>query len=533
MGPFTPKEHLHLLVLLISMSILVCDGGKVLVVPMDGSHWVNMDFLIQALHQRGHTVTVLRSSKSWYVKERAPHYGAITVPVSEGFDEDFVNPVIKRLIEAQRSNSSMLNFMGLHAEMFNTMVKAHRITCEMATNIFEDQALMRTLNESRFDLVLTDPCLGTGILLAHFLHLPLVYNVRWITAGEGHFAIAPSPLSYIPLTGLGLSDKITFLDRTKNVLFYLLNEFHQWLRVKPQYQAVCDRYFSPKVDFSELLQAADIWLMRVDFVFEFPRPTMPNVVYMGGFQCVPAKVLPEELELFVESSGEHGVIVMSLGTFVKELPPDMTDEIAAAFAQLPQKIIWRFPGDRLPPALGNNTLLVNWMPQNDLLGHPKVKLFVAHGGTNGIQEAIYHGVPVVGLPIYSDQLDNLVRLRERGAAKILSIATVNRASFLQALQEVLHEPSYSGNMLRLSRLHRDQPMKPLDRALFWIEFVMRHRGAGHLRTESYKLPWFSYYSIDVVLALLTVMFTLTLLVVALVRHLCVTLCCRERKSKKE
>ncbi|TWW67470.1 UDP-glucuronosyltransferase 2B2 [Takifugu flavidus] len=44
-------------------------------------------------------------------------------------------------------------------------------------------------------------------------------------------------------------------------------------------------------------------------------------------------------------------------------------------------------------------------------------------------------------------------------------------------------------------------MKPLDSALFWIEFVMRHKGAAHLRTESDRLPWYSYHSVDVMLFL--------------------------------
>ncbi|KAM3625524.1 uncharacterized protein V6R79_013459 [Siganus canaliculatus] len=243
--------------------------------------------------------------------------------------------------------------------------------------------------------------------------------------------------------------------------------------------------------------------MRVDFVFEFPRPTMPNAVYIGGFQCKPAESLPEHLENFVQSSGEHGFIIMSLGTFVNQLPADITNVIAAAFAKLSQKVIWKHKGER-PAALGNNTLIVDWMPQNDLLGHPKIRLFVAHGGTNGVQEAIYHGVPVVGLPVFFDQYDNLLRLKERGAAKLLSLATVDKDdNFLKAIQEVLNEPSYRMNMQRLSRLHRDKPMKPLDTALFWIEFVMRHKGAAHLRTESYKMPWYSYHSVDVFLSFLT------------------------------
>ncbi|XP_022623824.1 UDP-glucuronosyltransferase 2B15-like isoform X2 [Seriola dumerili] len=263
------------------------------------------------------------------------------------------------------------------------------------------------------------------------------------------------------------------------------------------------RLFGSDVHYMELFQAADIWLMRNDFTFEFPRPTMPNVVYMSGFQCKPSKTLSKELEDFVQSSGEHGVVVMTLGTLVAKLPEDVAEDIAAGFAQLPQKVIWRYQGKR-PSTLGNNTLLLDWLPQNDLLGHPKTRVFVAHGGTNGMQEAIYHGVPLVGLPLMFDQHDNFFRMKARGVAKVLDIATLNKDNFLEALEEVLYEPSYREKMTTLSNLHRDQPMKPLDRAIFWIEFVMRHKGAPHLRTESYRMSSIQYYSIDVVAFLLAV-----------------------------
>lgn len=101
----------------------------------------------------------------------------------------------------------------------------------------------------------------------------------------------------------------------------------------------------------------------------------------------------------MQSSANHGVIIMSLGTFVPTLPDDLANEIATAFAKLPQKVPWSYRGPK-PSTLGNNTLLVDWMPQKDFLGHPNVKLFVAYGGTNGNQEAIYHRVPVVGLPLF-------------------------------------------------------------------------------------------------------------------------------------
>ncbi|XP_062405124.1 UDP-glucuronosyltransferase 2B31-like [Sardina pilchardus] len=509
-----------LLLPLLFLFVSGCHGGKILVAPVEGSHWVNMDILIRALHDRGHSITVVRTTKSWYIKEDSTYYDSVTVPVETGFDEEFVKPLILQLMEVERGRSSIINFIPLQLLMFSAMYDLHDIACQMASLMFEDRALMQRLNESQFDLVLTDPSFGEGILLAHYLKLPLVYNVRWVTITEGHLHLAPSPVSYIPITGSGLSDKMTLLQRVKNMLFHLLVQYEFKFPIRAQYQEVCDKYFEPRVDFHELVLAADIWLMRVDFVFEFPRPTMPNAVYMGGFQCKPAKPLPQDLEDFVQSSGEHGVVIMSLGTLVSDIPSDLAEDIAAAFADLPQKVIWRHVGQR-PSTLGNNTLLVKWMPQKDLLGHPKIRAFVAHGGTNGVQEALYHGVPVLGIPLFFDQYDNLLRLQKRGGAKMLTIATINKDTFLQALQEVLHEPSYRENMQRLSRLHRDQPMQPLDRAMFWIEFVMRHKGAAHLRTESYNMPWYSYHSVDVVVFLLAVVISVVVISCVVIRYTCV------------
>ncbi|MEQ2186130.1 hypothetical protein GOODEAATRI_025474 [Goodea atripinnis] len=383
---------------------------KILVFPHDGSHWVNMKVLVEELHSRGHFVTVIRAADSWYISETAPHYEAITI-------------------------------------------------CKMIVHIFESKELMKALQEAKYDAILTDPANGGGVFLAHSLGLPMVFNARWTVHGEAHFAIAPSPLSYVPLPPSELTDKMTFFERVKNIIFYHMRMHLYKQVVAPHYSSLCKRYFGPDVDYFSLFQAADVWLMRVDFVFEFPRPTMPNVFYMGGFQCKPAKPLPQHLEEFVQSSGEHGVIIMSLGTLIGELPRDLADEIAAGFANLPQKVIWRYKGAK-PPSLGNNTLIIDWMPQNDLLGHPKIKLFVSHGGTNGIYEAIYHGVPIVGIPFVFDQADNLSRLRAKGVARILDVSDLNQKVFQKTLQEVLYEPSYRMNMQTLSRLHRDQQMRP-------------------------------------------------------------------------
>ncbi|XP_074467212.1 UDP-glucuronosyltransferase 2C1-like isoform X2 [Sebastes fasciatus] len=485
-------------------------GGKVLVFPLDGSHWVNMKVIIEELHSRGHQVCVMRSTDSWYIKETSPFYTSIALDTNSGFSEDFLTEFVAQLLAIQREGKSVWTRFKLEMEQAEKSSEMIEASCKMLELLFENKDLIQSLRDANYDLVLTDPAMPAGVILAHYLRLPLVFNVRWTSQGEGHFSIAPSPLSYVPMTGTELSDKMSFLERLLNVFFFGFTEYQIARYILPHYDGLVKKYLGPDADFLSLFQAADLWLMRVDFVFEFPRPTMPNVIYMGGFQCKTAKPLPEHLEEFVQSSGEHGVVMMSLGTLIGELPRDLADEIAAAFAKLPQKVIWRYKGET-PATLGNNTLIVDWMPQNDLLGHPKMKLFVAHGGTNGVQEAMYHGVPIVGLPFIFDQRDNLLRIDIRGAGKIIDFFSMNEAIFLQALQEVLNEPSYRTNMQRLSRLHKDLPMKPLDTALFWIEFVMRHKGAAHLRTESYRLPWYSYHSVDVMLFLFGVVLVILVL----------------------
>ncbi|KAA0703975.1 UDP-glucuronosyltransferase 2A3 [Triplophysa tibetana] len=476
--------------LFLALSVLApsCSGGKVLVYPVEGSHWVNMKVLIEELHTRGHSITVIRPNSSWYIGDSSPFYSSITIPDENNEFGDFWEEYLWKTIEIERGRSSGLSFLKLQADLFSMLSKAHHIGCNMMSFILEDEKLVKKLKDERYDLVLTDPAIAGGVVLAHYLKLPLVLNVRWTTSGEGHLLIAPSPLSYVPLPGSGNTDRMSFSQRVKNILLYSFTFMMNRYVVDPHYDVLIEKYLDKKNDIVSLTQAADLWLMRVDFVFEFPRPTMPNVVYMGGFQCKPSKPLPEDLEAFAQSSGDHGFIIMSLGTLVKSLPMDMTNEIAAAFASLPQKVIWRHLGPR-PSTVGNNTLIVEWMPQNDLLGHSKIKAFVAHGGTNGIQEAIYHSVPILGMPLFFDQFDNLIRVQEKGAGIILRLSEINGHTFGQALRELVSNASYRTDMQRISRLHRDQPMRPLDTAIFWIEHVMRHKGAKHLRSEFYNMPW--------------------------------------------
>ncbi|XP_006775263.1 PREDICTED: UDP-glucuronosyltransferase 2B31-like [Myotis davidii] len=105
-----------------------------------------------------------------------------------------------------------------------------------------------------------------------------------------------------------------------------------------------------------------------------------------------------------------------------------------------ERVLWRFEGKK-PDTLGPNTRLYKWIPQNDLLGHPKTKAFITHGGTNGIYEAIYHGIPMVGIPMFVDQPDNIAPMKTKGTAIILDFNTMSSADLLNALKTFINDPS--------------------------------------------------------------------------------------------
>ncbi|XP_037111046.1 UDP-glucuronosyltransferase 2C1-like isoform X2 [Syngnathus acus] len=501
------KSHMITFTLLL-IQLPCVFGGKILVFPLDGSHWLNMKGIIEELYAKGHEISVVRPSDSWYITEKSPLYNSVNLLGQDGFKDHFESFVSLQLeMRLQGRSLSLLpriwNAIQNQMLVVSQFARFHKLHCETIVEMFENKTQMQSFHNAKYDVVLTDLGIGGGALLARHLNVPLVYNVRWTFQGEAHDLIAPSPLSYSPFLAARLTDKMTFQQRIINVLAYIMGSVTTWFISEPHYKPIVKRYFGSDVDYSTFFLDADIWLLRNNFIFEFPRPTMPNLVYISGFQCKPPQQLPVDLEEFVQSSGDHGVVMMTLGTLVAKLPLDVTEEIAAAFAQLPQKVVWRYLGQK-PANLGNNTLLVDWLPQNDLLAHPKTRVFVTHGGINGVQEAIYHGVPIVGLPLFFDQHDNLNKIQAKRGAINVDFAALDRHIFADALVTVLQNTSYRENMQRLSRLQRDQPMKPMDQAVFWIEYVIRHKGAGHLKAQSNKMSSIVYHSVDVIVALLTI-----------------------------
>lgn len=88
----------------------------------------------------------------------------------------------------------------------------------------------------------------------------------------------------------------------------------------------------------------------------------------------------------------------------KDLGADRINEILIAFQNLPRyTFLWKFETEDLPKFIPDNVIIRKFVPQNDILAHPNTKLFVSHCGLLSMQESIWHGVPILGTPIFVDQ----------------------------------------------------------------------------------------------------------------------------------
>lgn len=133
-------------------------------------------------------------------------------------------------------------------------------------------------------------------------------------------------------------------------------------------------------------------------------PTIDSMINVGGIHITPPKQLPTDIQQFLDEA-EHGAIYFSLGSQVesKDMPAEKLRIFLQVFSQLKQRVLWKFENDTITN-LPSNVMVKKWLPQNDILAHPNVRVFIAHGGLFGTQEAVYHAVPILGMPFYCDQV---------------------------------------------------------------------------------------------------------------------------------
>ncbi|KAL2748506.1 UDP-glucosyltransferase 2-like [Vespula maculifrons] len=150
----------------------------------------------------------------------------------------------------------------------------------------------------------------------------------------------------------------------------------------------------------------------------------------------------------------------------------------------------------LPPGLPKNIRISSWLPQLKVLKHRNVKAFITHGGLLGTQEAISYGVPMIGIPLFSDQFTNIANYVKKNIAVKLDYENLSEDNMDAALNAILYNSTYREAARKLAQQFLDRPLKPIDTASFWIEYIVKY-GKDALRSPAMDLNWWQVELLDV------------------------------------
>ncbi|XP_053673812.1 uncharacterized protein LOC128724073 [Anopheles nili] len=473
------------------------DGANILLVSVfpGMSHWLMFEHIIRELLNRGHAVTAITSYRLGGIDANNTDSQYREVLIDPPYDFE-ANGLPMEVFYRSQSFGDPFFKMSI-------LWKLGLETCEHAFESANVRAFLREDNLT-FDLLIAEQFVQESFLmLAHKYRVPIVTintlgHADYIDRAFGLI----TPWSFAPHFMLQYDDRMSLWERVYNVVLSVWDAFNRKYYYLPEQTKLVGKYVVTNEDSMPMLEDLErnvsVVLVNSHIISSRPRPRITGMIDIAGLHIRPPKELPSVVKDFLDSA-PAGVIYINFGTFLRSsgMPPETLAVFLEVFRSLPQyRFLWKWEANAIP-GLPANVLLQRWLPQNDVLAHPNVKLFVSHGGLFGTQEAIYWARPVLFVPFYGDQHSNALKFEKAGLGLTLRIINVTSDEFRTRIERIVLEPAFQHNANRLSALFRDNPIDPLEEATFWIEYVLRHHGAAHLKSAAVQLPWYRYLLLDI------------------------------------
>jgi len=485
-----------------------CDAARILVLGPIGTYSHKLIYMpiVQGLAEKGHNVTVI---SPFPPKTKVENVREIIV---ENVDDSSIDFFMVR------------NFKGIFSVAPRLWVFGTLLSIAY-DKLMGNEEFRQILHSEQFDLILIDAIFNDFCLpLADQWKAPIItvsasIGPPWVVENMG----VPHNFASYPSGWTSYDNEMNLIQRCLNTLEAVLTANFRDLFILNPLNSKIRKTFPQARTIQEVEKDISLCIVNSHPVFNWQRPMPPTVIEVSGLHIKPPKPLPSELQKFADESGEHGFILFTLGSMIKSstIPKATVQVFLRVFREIPQRVIWKWEADEKPPNLPHNVLLVKWLPQSDLLAHPNVRLFITHGGLLGTQEAVSYQVPLLGLPVVNDQFINMNKISKEGAGLSLEWTQIDDSSLKATLDSLLLNPSFKGNITRLNNLMVDEPMPSKEKAVYWVEYVLRHRGTKHMRMSFMDLPFYQHYLIDVIAVIIMVVLLITFSVILTVRWLCI------------
>ncbi|KAH8375032.1 hypothetical protein KR200_011642 [Drosophila serrata] len=442
-----------------------------------------------------------------YLKGLASLGHEITLVSPFSLEEPFVNIYEILVPELFEYNEELEKILTTSPGTWESNDYINNCNLNLAKKVLNNDGVRREIlkpGKAQFDLIIIDLWRMDALYgLAAYFKAPIIgiasYGIDWkIHELVGNI----SPMSYLQSPSINFYNLKTFSGRLAHFVERSISWVNWRWRYKEKHEALYRKYFpkiADKKTLSEITRNFALVLVNQHFTLSQPRPLAPNVIEVGGMHINhQPKPLSQDLEDFIQGAGEDGVIFFSLGTNVrgKTLTEDRVKVLLETFESLPQRILWKFDDEQLA-GKPSNVFIKKWFPQQDILAHPKVKLFITHGGLQSTVESLHHGTPMLGLPFFYVQFRNMDYISQQGLGLVLNFWEMTTEELRGTIMRLLNERSFDITARTIAARYRDQPTKPLDNAIWWTHYILRHKGATYMSVEGRELDFFTYHSLDI------------------------------------
>ncbi|XP_062549718.1 UDP-glucosyltransferase 2-like [Armigeres subalbatus] len=507
-----------ILLLLVTFS----EGAKILgVLPMVATSHFNIGAgIMKTLANAGHDVTVI---SPFSLKNPPKNYREILLT---GLVEETQKGVEQNFFNFRNSGGFIAPIFMLYMmyETFSEMVCKYVLKHPSVVDLLE--------SDEKFDVVFVEAFITESLYgFAQHFDAPLIaYSTFGSCMWTNDLVGSPAPPSHVAHFLLSYTDKMTFWQRFHNTAMTIIDRLYYEQRYLPNQRRMYEAGFPhAKLTFEQQMKNVSLVFLNQHFSLSSPRPYPPNVIEAGGIQIEEGKPLPQDLQKYLDEA-KDGVVYFCMGSNIKSIhfPEEKRQAFLKVFSKLKQRVLWKFEDETIPNQ-PSNLKIQAWMPQNDILAHPNVKLFITHGGLLGSTEALYHGKPMVGIPIFGDQPMNVEKAVRSGYAVRLDYDDITEETVEKAITTVLNNPAYAKNAKLVSERFRDKPLSPKEAAVFWTEYVIRHRGAPHLRSAAMDLSLFEYQLLDVYAVMFVILLAVAAINIYVVKRL-IQKVCKQKSS---
>ncbi|CAH1801397.1 unnamed protein product [Owenia fusiformis] len=486
---------------------IACQGANILITPVDvgyNSRMMNMFKLGRILLRDGHNITMLYSNtihNQTLFKLVEDHHANKAFNVIT-----YKEPPVERLqlASAKEATEFMMNTIGMPAS--ELLMQLSGVFLGSLNAILGDHDALEAINKEQFDLIIADDHVLVSRVLGDYLNIPVITCLNMGPFSLMSNTLYPFNPSYMPIAlHTNYSDTMTFWERIMNTWESIkLHQMGDYIMKSGR--DICLKHglnYSSCDNIINFYQTVSLVFMFRSDVLHYPAPFMPHVVSIEAFFLDKHKPLPDRYNDILNKANEHGAIIVSFGSSLRYLPMIQVNLLAKAFGKMPQRVIWSYAGPK-PDNLGSNTVIDEWIPQNDLIVHPNVKLFVHHCGVSSTYQALSYGLPYIGIPFLFDQRYNCEKLTNRvGSGLTLNPLDLTSETLQGAMEDVINTAIYRENARKGAALYHDQPMDLRDKLVYWVNYVIQHNGANHLRSEGInKLNIFQYFLLDIICLIL-------------------------------